>query len=146
MKLPRTAQEIADVIGRDAALRLIGQAHRYRPASRKGAEQVCIYVPRELRPDHQLVRLIGYDAAVALVRNFAGMILQPASCAHLYRAHRDRSILRLLSQGLPVKLVAEWFEVCERHVTNLSRAERLHVERRTPANDTRPAIRPPRRA
>ena len=117
MKLPRTAQEIADVIGREAALRLIGQAHRYRPPSR-GAEFVTIYVPRDLRPDHPLVRVLGIGPAKALVEAFGGMILMPGNCAHLYRAHRDRSLARLLSQGLAPRMLAAWLAVSERRVRN----------------------------
>jgi hypothetical protein len=125
MRLPRTAQELADVIGRDAALRLIGQLPRCSPNGH--SEVVMLYVPKELRPDHRLVKLIGWDRALALVQAFGGEVLLPANCAALYRGFRDRSILRLHGQGLPIALLVEWFDVGERHIRNLVRRENAQV-------------------
>lgn len=124
-RLPRTAQDIADVIGRDAALRLIGQLPRCSPSGH--SEIVMLYVPKDLRPDHRLVRLIGWDAANRLVNAFGGEVLLPANCAGIYRGFRDRSIARLHGQGLPVKLLAEWFDVSDRHVRNVLRKEKPQV-------------------
>lgn len=137
-RLPRTAQDIADVIGRDAALRLIGQLPRCSPSGH--SEIVMLYVPKDLRPDHRLVRLIGWDAANRLVNAFGGEVLLPANCAGIYRAFRDRSIARLKAEhDLPVKVLAEWFEVSDRHVRNVLRKENPQVGRSTPANQNRPA-------
>lgn len=134
------------MIGREAALRLIGQAPRSRPASRGQSEHVSIYVPERLRPDHPLVRIIGFDAAAKLVFYFGGMILKPGNCGDLYRAFRDRSIVRLLQQDLPPKMLADWFEVSERHVRNLMRAESLQVVASKPHGETRAPVRSPRRS
>lgn len=119
-KLPRSVQEIADVIGRDAALFLIGQLPRaYSSCHPSG--QVILYVPKTLKPDHPLVSLMGWNAAHKLVRAFGGEILQPATCADVYRDFRDRSIQRLLREGHSAKTLGEWFGVCDRHVRNLAR-------------------------
>lgn len=118
--LPRSVRQIADVIGRHLALVLIGQLPRaYSRCHPSG--QVILYVPKVLRPDHALVRMIGYDAAAKLVRAYGGEILQPATCADIYRRFRDESLKRLLSQGHKPAELAEWFEVCERHVRNLAK-------------------------
>lgn len=119
-QLPRSVQEIADVIGRDSALFLIGQLPRaYSKCHPSG--QVILYVPKSLRVDHPLVKLLGWKTASRLVQAFGGEILQPAHCADLCRDFRDRSITRLLIEGHRPAILSEWFGVCERHVRNLAR-------------------------
>ena len=119
-RLPHSVHEIADVIGRELALYLIGQLPRAYSACHPSG-QVIMYVPKTLKPDHALVAMLGWPAAKKLVRVFGGEILQPATCAHLYRGFRDRSIRRLLGEGYKPALIAEWFDVCERHVRNMAR-------------------------
>lgn len=139
MALPRSVQEIADVIGRERALYLIGQLPRCSPPSTrtgKGGEQrVIMYVPteRRLKPDHILVRLLGWNDAVKLCRHFGGEILQPGNCQEIYRRFRDRHIVRMVADGIPAKMVAEWMQVTDRHVRGLVR-ENAQEERRA-AND-----------
>jgi hypothetical protein len=120
LKLPRSVQEIAEAIGREQALFLIGQLPR---AYSKGhpSGQVILYVPKSLRADHPLVALLGWHTATKLVRAFGGEILTPAHCADLYRNFRDESIARLLREGHDEKTLAEWFDVCARHVRNIAR-------------------------
>lgn len=114
-KLPKSVQEIADVIGRDLALHLVACLPRAYSVGHAGG-QVILYVPKRISPDHKLVSLIGWNAAERLTRIFGGEILQPATCAHLYRDFRDENIRRLLLEGHAVELIAEWFGVSERHV------------------------------
>jgi hypothetical protein len=136
-KLPRSVQDIADVIGRERALFLIGMLPRFLRSDARGGEQVILYVPRNLKPDHQLVRLLGWQDAAALVRAFGGELLKPGNCRHLYRGFRDQGITSMLQAGLPVALVAEWFGVSERHVKNVagSLSENPQEVCRTAAND-----------
>ena len=119
-RLPNSVQEIADVIGRDLAMYLIGQLPRAYSEGHPSGE-VILYVPKTLKPDHQLVRLLGWAPAMRMVRAFGGEILKPATCAHLYRAFRDESIRALLADGYAAAMLAEWFGVCERHVKNIAR-------------------------
>lgn len=144
MKLPATVQEIADVIGHERALLLIGQLPRcYSP--HHGA-QVILYVPTlpRLKPSHDLVRILGWDDAVKMCTAFGGEILKPANCAGLYRDFRDKHITRLLMEGVSVQMVAEWFRVSDRHVKNLQRE--IPQEEMKAANDnTAPVKRPGRR-
>lgn len=69
MRMSRCAEEIAEVIGREAALLLIGQAPRWPRKDRHGrrvpGEWVALYVPANLPPDHFLVRTLGWKAASA---------------------------------------------------------------------------------
>lgn len=115
-------QEIAAVIGREAALYLVGQLPRCIPDSRK-SEAVILYVPtaKRLTPDHNLVAILGWNAAEKLCRHFGGEILQPGNCRDIYRAFRDKSIARLVSEGNSKKTVAEWFGVTDRHVRSVTK-------------------------
>jgi hypothetical protein len=118
-RLPRSVQEIAEVIGREWALLLIGLCPRFARRDQRGGEQVVLYIPRTLKPDHWLVRVLGWHDAHRLVRAFGGELLKPGNCGHLYRAFRDEGIQRLLDEGVPIPMVAGWFEVSERHVRSV---------------------------
>lgn len=119
-RLPASVQEIADVIGRERALFLIGRLPRFTRHDVRGGEQVILYVPRNLKPDHYLVRIMGWHDAQALVDAFGGELLKPGNCACVYRGFRDHHIRRLVAEGVPAAMVAEWFGLTERHVKNLA--------------------------
>ena len=110
--LPESAQEIADVIGRERALYLIGQL----PACGRRSWRVVLYVPKTLPADHWLVRVLGWRDAMALVREFGGEILQPSNCLCIHRAYRDRSICRMARQGVPTCEIADSMGVTARTV------------------------------
>lgn len=122
MQLPTSAQEIANVIGREQALFLIGQLPRCyvdRPGHKSW--RVIMYVPKTLKAEHDLVRLLGWHDARKLVQAFGGEILQPASCHDVYRKWRDANIIRLHSEGMKPAQIAELMEVSDRQVRNLVR-------------------------
>lgn len=118
MRLPGSVQEIANVIGTERALYLVGQLPRCY--TRKSCH-VIMYVPKALKPDHLLVRLLGWKDASKLVAAFGGEILQPANCAEVYRAFRDKTILRMDSEGMSARAIAYTLEVSDRHVRNVLR-------------------------
>lgn len=130
-KLPRSVQEIADVIGRNRALYLVGQLPRCYVADRrqreknKGgqSERVILYVPKVLKQDSQLVQILGWHEAKALVDVFGGELLAPGTCGELLRNWKNAGILDVCRSGVPNALVAEWFGVTERHVRNVLSAE-----------------------
>lgn len=101
--LPESVEEIAEVIGRDKALMLIGQL----PQAGKRSWRVCLYVPKRLPLDHPLVDLLGYHDAKKLAWAFSGMILQPSNCRGIYRAYRDREIKRMSKEGIIVADIAK---------------------------------------
>ncbi|BAO20662.1 hypothetical protein [Pseudomonas phage PPpW-3] len=119
-------QEIADVIGSERALYLVGQLPRcYAKDSRypnAKSSHVILYVPKTLKPDHQLVQVLGWHDAKRMVEAFGGEILQPASCADVYRAFRDRSIVRMLTEGAGVAELAELFGMSVTGVRAIRRA------------------------
>ena len=139
MQLPASAQEIADVIGRERALYLIGQlprCYQTRKNSKQTSWHVILYVPKTLKPDHQLVRLLGWHDAMRLVDAFGGEILQPANCAHIYRAFRDQSAIRMAREGMKPAAIAELLGMSDRTVRNLLREKAQ--EEQPAANDNNP--------
>jgi hypothetical protein len=101
-KLPDSVAELADVIGREDALALIGR----RRQSGRRSWRICFYVPKHLPLDHWLVRELGLAKARHLSREFSGMILQPSNCRFLYRPLRDARIIELSALGISDAVVA----------------------------------------
>lgn len=144
MALPGTVQELADVIGTERALYLIGKLPVcYAGVGVKGGKsgerlrksiRPMLYVPKTLKPNHLLVQILGWQDATKLVRAFGGEILCPANCADIYRQFRDRSIVRMVvTEGMKPADVAELFEISERQVRNLIRE--IPQQDRPAAND-----------
>lgn len=131
MNLPSSVQEIADVLGTERALFLIGRLPKSY-SSHHGA-QVILYVPSEdrLKPDHQLVRILGWNDAVKLCRHFPGEILKPANCSSIYRVFRDKHILRMLKEGHDTKTLADWFGVSPRMVNHIAGAAHANDNTKT---------------
>ncbi len=82
LQLPAAAQEVADVIGRDAVLTLYQQwprsvwmDKRFATVKRERAE---VYVPKvhRLKPEHRLVTILGLDLAVKLCGEFGGSLVR----------------------------------------------------------------------
>lgn len=120
--LPGSVREIAEVIGRQATLHLLGQL----PACVAGkpgkqSSRVMLYVPKRLSPGHRLVQILGAEKAMALVRAFGGEVLQPANCRKIYAKHRDEAILKMLRDGARLSMVQSIMRVSKRHIVNLAR-------------------------
>lgn len=138
MRLPDSVQEIADVIGRDQALLLIGALPRcYTGQPGKKSNQVVMYVPTlaRLGLDHQLVRILGWQDATKLCKEFGGEIMKPANCAFIQREFLHKTILQMMSGGrMKAVEVAAIVGVHERTVRNLVR-ENPPEELSVAAND-----------
>lgn len=127
--LPGSVREIAEVIGRHDALRLIGQLPTcYAGRDGHKSNRVIMYVPKRLPPDHKLVEILGWTTATKLVRAFGGEILQPANCRAIYARFRDEAIVKMLEAGARPAMVAELMNLSERHVRNLMRGEKPQEE------------------
>lgn len=121
MQLPASVQEIADVIGRERALYLIGQLPRYLggvPGKKSSRPILYVPTPQHLHDNHDLVRILGRGDAMKLCNAFPGENLQPANCADIYRQYRDGEMKRMVGamegEGLPrgyaVAKVTELFD------------------------------------
>lgn len=120
--LPGVAQEIADVIGRERTLFLIGQLPRhFGGAPGKKYWRVLLYVPRadRLHDDHRLVAILGRADAEALCQHFGGEILQVANCGSVAAAFRNRELLRFAAVGVRRSELAAIFDLTERRVAQL---------------------------
>lgn len=147
-KLPPVVQDIADVLGRERALFLIGQLPRCVITDRsKGdvgtkAERVILYVPKNLKPDHVLVRILGWQDAQRLVAMFGGELLNPPTMRDtIYRPWRDEAIRNLVDQGVGQDMVAEWFGLTRKRVHQLTATHGVEItkeDRGDAANDTAP--------
>jgi hypothetical protein len=140
MRLSGVVQEIADVIGRERALFLIGKLPRIYCQARgtSQGERVVMYVPKQITTQHVLVRILGWNDAAKLVQVFGGEVMQPGNCSEIYRAFRDRSIVRLHKQGMPKAELARLMNVHPRTITELLR-EKPQEERKA-ANDNNPPV------
>lgn len=107
--LPSSVQEIADVIGRQNALTLVGRVNN------------SFYVPKpeKIVEEHWIAQTIGLEAALILSNEFRGLILKVANCRSIYRVFRNRTFCRLWDEGWSKSEIAQCFRITERHVNNI---------------------------
>lgn len=120
MDLPRSVQEIADVIGRERALYLIGQLRVYKVKDNRWnnvtRNKLILYVPKTLDVTHELVRIIGWNDASKLVKHFGGELLYPGTCSELHKRFISQTIKRLVAEGMSYKAIAYNLDISERTV------------------------------
>jgi hypothetical protein len=96
--------EVVESIGADAAFILVSSMR----LSTTRSWRVCFYVPKRLRVDHSLVRILGWRDATRLSRAFGGEILQTSNLRNHERAWRSVSIFALhLRSNASVHRIAE---------------------------------------
>jgi len=113
--LPISIAEIAEVIGREKALFLIGQL----PRSPSRSWRVNLYIPKRMPLDHWLIKLLGFPDAEKMRREFGGIILQPSNCGHVYRLFRNKEVRRMADAGIPVHQIADAVDLTTRQVRNI---------------------------
>lgn len=137
LSLPQSVQEIADVIGRERALFLVGQLpvcfvqdkrYKSRPGSR-GTARVILYVPKRLKPDHPLVAILGWQDAQRMVDAFGGEILCPPTLRELiYRPWRDAALCSMARGGMQPAVLAQWFGLSEQRVRDVLNVAGVRVQ------------------
>ena len=121
--LPDSVAPIAEVIGVDAALKLVRTWPRTNATSTSRG-RVVIYVPITLTSEHPLIEIIGEANAQKLVERFRGELLFLASCASIVAKHRDRAILDAIEMGATTEKAARVLGVSLRHAYRIKRADK----------------------
>lgn len=118
--LPSTVQDIAEVIGREDALYLIGQLPGYKTPAR-GGTQIGINIPRidRLTPDHRLSQILGFPLARKLCVHFGGQLLKPANCSGLIKDFRNKSICEFWEGGHTVAEISEIFDMPTKYIRKI---------------------------
>lgn len=125
MRLPKSVQMIADVIGRDQALHLVRELPPCGRRSRR--RNIYIPTPANLSDDHKLVALVGREDAEALAEALGGQSIQPALCRYMERAEAGRRILALRElRGCSVAEIAAELEMSEKWVSMVVEAREMH--------------------
>lgn len=122
-RLPRSVQEVAEVIGREKALELVGKINPTFHPSHPNERRIYLYVPMlpNLKPDHAIVRMIGYPAAEKLSLRFGSELLKLATCHDIYRNHRNKAIAAELERGGTEEDVAKGFGMNIKSIRLISR-------------------------
>lgn len=133
MKLPKSVQQIADVIGVSQTMKLIGLLPvckvRDKRYSKAISNRIVLIVPANLKADDKLVKMIGWDDAYKLSRQFGGEFLYPATCAEIYRDFLKDTAARMHSEGMKPAEVAEAMQIPYRTISRwLSNAIPQHAD------------------
>ena len=119
--LPASVQEIADVIGVELAMRLVGGLPRSARKCHPGGRPY-LYVPKVCRPDHPITIIIGMDAAEKLSRALGGEGFLLATCADMVRRHRNAAIAAAVADGATTSEVCATFGLRPRQAQYITRA------------------------
>ena len=106
--LPATAQVIADIIGRDATLKLAGKVSNRN-----------LYIPYNLDENHWISKTIGFAKAYALKQEYGGILISLASCVHYYTRERNELIKAEYLSGESTIKLAEKYEVTQRRIQHI---------------------------
>ncbi|TGG92514.1 hypothetical protein E4656_13665 [Natronospirillum operosum] len=104
--LPESLAEIVDAIGLESALKLV-----------EALPGVRVYVPQQMPADHQLVTILGQEAAMLLAEHFGGEALNVARCLHALRGVRNTEIWQ--ARHLGAARLALRFGLTERQVYSI---------------------------
>jgi hypothetical protein len=93
--LPQLMQELADVIGLDAALKLV-----------KAYPGVSLYIPEHPHPDHAIAQSIGFDALCKLAKVYAQETLRLPKLDAAVRQIRHQVIADMLDRNCSTRAIA----------------------------------------
>ena len=120
--LPESAQIIADVIGRDATLDLVGHLIYDHLIHKKRGKCRMLYIPKsrkKLTENYWLVKAVGISNAILLQEFFGGSLLYLAQCKETERGERDNKIVNDFKSGLKVNELALKYNLSVRSIYNI---------------------------
>lgn len=104
-QLPHSAAEIVEVVGVEAALRLV-----------EAWGGIRLYVPQHMPEDHLLVSTLGRAEADQLADRYGGETVHIPRCLHALRAVRNGRIRAERHDGASPALLALRYGLTERQV------------------------------
>lgn len=107
--LPESLQELSEVVGLDAALKL---AAAY--------PSVPLYVPSKARPDHAIAEVIGPGAFECLVNHYGGDTITVAKIEAATRQIKHHMLKDLKKQGHSNRDIALQLNYSQRHVERIT--------------------------
>lgn len=113
--LPRSAQEISELIGLPGMLKLIDHYGGRR-----------LFVPMHLRFDHKLARLLGEDVALKLCRAYGGSDLEIPRVP----LRRHAALIADFNSGKSYGWLAAHYEMTERNVKHILKANGVSADDR----------------
>lgn len=116
LDLPRSLRDLSDAIGRERALFLVGQL---RPCGGRRWRR-SLYIPKRVKPNHPLVRLVGLADAERLAKKLGGLNLQPATGESVALDARDRFVREEIAKGRPRGEVAAEAGVSVRQLARIA--------------------------
>jgi len=122
--LPRGVQLIAEVIGREPALKLVAELPRVYSRGRPSG-QVMLYVPHHLTEGHRLVQILGEEAALKLVTVFAGEVMLLPVCADLCHAFRNQAMEIERARGASEREICKLFCISPSRVRAIKKSQLL---------------------
>lgn len=107
---PINLLEIIEIIGEAAALKLV---------ERFGGTTPRLPALRNVNADHPLALCIGIEALTELAKAGGGRWMYVAKCARGLREARNREIVQLYSDGVPVVELALRYHLSDRQIWNI---------------------------
>ena len=115
--LPHSLQELTDVIGLTAALKLA--------AAFPG---VPLYIPAKAEPDHRIAQIIGIDAFTALVKEYQQDTLKLPKVDAAERQIKHGMVKAMKREGQSNRTIALEMNYTQRHVERLVSNQRNDLQ------------------
>ena len=105
---PESLTDIKDIIGYDGTMTLLKKCAGTR-----------LFIPKNMRAQHKLAKLLGFEQANLMSRHFGGETISVARAAKAKRAVRNRGIIRRYDAGEKVPDIAQDMELTERQIYSI---------------------------
>lgn len=120
--LPGPVREIADVIGRESAMALVGRVVKWDRADvtdKRRARCGSVYIPRTLESGCRLLELVDREQAEKLVAALGGAVMKVSVPAKPIREYYRQMARYFRYSGMMPREIAEAMQVSPRQVYNL---------------------------
>lgn len=105
--LPTYVRQLADLIGRENAMKLVHEFGRW------------LYVPRVIKPDHRIAKVVGIENAHKMSEEFSCIIIELGICKSLQQRLRNERIREMHSEGMRIKTISIAMNLSQRQIANI---------------------------